>query len=151
MSAPSSRLPRSSFLRGAFLPSRCRSFLFFFSSFVPMRNTRDVHGRVLRLCRLYFTLCPVRKRIISSLILGERGEGALFLFSPSVHSLCSCLPVSFSPGGRTRDQTSERKRERERERWEQRRDQGGRQGEREVSGGYASLFTGAAFVPYYPM
>lgn len=48
-----------------------------------MRNTRDVHGRVRRLCRLYFTLCPVRKRIISSL-LTRGGGGCSFPMAVSV-------------------------------------------------------------------
>lgn len=87
-------------------------FVFFSSfSFVPMRNTRDVHGRVRRLCRLYFTLCPVCKRIISSLIFGEKGENALFLSSPSVFP-CVLPSLSLSLSGkRTRDQTLERKSE----------------------------------------
>lgn len=114
-------LYRSSFLRGvSFLSSHSPSlFYFFFSpffssfSFVPMRNTRDVHGRVRRLCRLYFTLCPVRKRIISSLIFGERREGAVFLFSPWL-SPCILLRSSLSlreNGHETRP--DRRKRERE--------------------------------------
>jgi len=93
---PSSPSTLARFFPLSFSLSSFLSFFFFFLlclCFVPMRNTRDVHGRVRRLCRLYFTLCPVRKRIISSLIFGNRRDrrgaggravGALVLSSLSI-------------------------------------------------------------------
>lgn len=133
------------------MPHRCVFLLFFLvspfslsllffsclsssSSFVPMRNTRDVHGRVRRLCRLYFTLCPVRKRIISSLLCRSLSLSLYFWLPENGHET-------------SRKKKRERGREGESERTGRDGVAGRQEGEGEVSGGYASLFTGAPLFP----
>lgn len=96
---PYVEVPPSSFRLPYFYVSSPSRFLFFF----PLPHScrcvilGTVHGRVRRLCRLYFTLCLVRKRIMSSLFSSlARGGGCC------LRSITLSLFLFFSPGTRDR-------------------------------------------------
>jgi len=136
---PYVEVPPSSFRLPYFYVSSPSRFLFFF----PLPHScrcvilGTVHGRVRRLCRLYFTLCLVRKRIMSSLFSSlARGGGCC------LRSITLSLSLSFFLSWDTRPDSW-----RERESDGTKQGDGGAEGEREVSGGYASLFTGAPLFP----
>lgn len=126
------------FLVPSFLLLRFVILVFFF--FPPLSHScrcvipGTVYGRVRRLCRLYFTLCLVRKRIMSSLFSSlARGGGCCL---PSIILSLFLFSLSW-------DTRPDNWRERESDGTKQ--SGGGAEGEREVSGGYASLFTGPLF------